>query len=517
MLGGSSAQNWALYTRGSDVDFDNWAALADDPSWSANELRSYFRKHQTLDPIADSVKDREFTPLDYNSKFHGKEGPIHTSFNTWNLPLANDFLRACHVTAGREAVPRDPWSGDHLGFYSSLGAVDTSHCKGTRSYSASSYLQPNLNRPNLKVLTEAAVTKVLIDDRTKEARAVEFEFGQKKYIAQAQHEIILSCGVVQSPQILELSGIGDRDILRAAGVDCLIELPAVGENLQDHPGTMIEWRLAPGVKSLDVMGDPDYAAKAQEEYVQNQSGLLSTVNASMGFLPYCELVSKVELQRTIEIVKSLPSKTRFQAAQREQVTALLQSPTHASIHFVLSPASLNLSAEAVADQRNVLRSIGPTQLHGATASICVSNSVGRGSSHIQSSDPSKHPRYDQGFFENEADVAIAMAGLRFLDRVAKSEGFRHNIAEREYPPPEVDMDNDKAVNEYVHSLCISEYHPVGTCAMSQVVDNRLKVKGAKRLRVVDASVFPNHVSGNPMSAVYALAEKASDLIKKDRM
>ncbi|KAF2234967.1 GMC oxidoreductase [Viridothelium virens] len=503
MLGGSSAQNWTLYTRGSDSDFDNWAALVGDRSWSADNFRAYFLKHQTLEPIGTSIseEDKEFMP--FQREFHGKEGPIHTSFDNWHLPFGTEFLRAYHNTARREVMPLDPWSGDHLGFYSTLATVNSS--TGTRSYAASAYLQPNLDRPNLKVLTKATVSKIILDQKggTSTARAVEFLHGSKQHVVQANKEVILSCGVVQSPQSLELSGIGDSNVLRQADVSCLVNLPAVGENLQDHPGTVISWTLSPNTKTMDQLADPAALVAAQEEYMSAHSGILTSVTSSMGFLPSRELVSETELQHTIDIIRSLPNKTPFQAQQREQIINLLRSPKHASVHFVMCPATLNLSEEAVKDQKmsSVLR-------------IRVSNSVGRGSVHIQSADPLVQPTYDQAFFENEADVAVATAGLRFLDRVANGE-LKDKIKARIYPPPEVNLHDDKQANDYIHSLCISEYHPVGTCAMSQVVDGRLRVKGVSGLRVVDASVFPNHVSGNPMSAVYALAEKASDMIKED--
>ena len=503
-----------LYTRGSDADFDNWASLTSDSSWSADNLRKYFRKHQTIDPVAESLKDREFTPLEH--EFHGTEGPIHTSFSNFHLPLEHDFLRACVTTAVKEGVPKDPWSGDHIGFYSTLGTVDSVIDRGTRSYSGSAYLSPNLNRPNLKVLTEATVTKILLDHVSMEAQGVKFFHGSNEHALYARREVILSCGVIQSPQLLELSGIGDPRILKEAGIECRVNLPAVGENLQDHPGTMIGWKLAPGVKSLDEMAvNPEYASRAQETYMKDRTGLLTSVTASMGFMPFCELVTETELQETLNIIRECHNKTEFQAEQRKQIISLLQSPKHASIHFVFVPVSGNLTAEAVADQKKLLNPpASASEPQGACASICVSNPVARGSTHVRSSDPFESPRYDPAFFDNEADVAVAAAGLNFLDRVANSEAFKHNVSHRDYPSPEVNLEDDKALKEHVHSLCVSEYHPIGTCAMSQVVDERLKVKGIERLRVVDASVFPNHVSGNPISAVYALAEKASDMIKE---
>jgi len=207
---------------------------------------------------------------------------IHNSFNNCHLPFEYDFLRACDDVAGRQRPPQDPWSGDHLGFYSTLGTVDSK--TGTRSYAASGYLAPNLSRPNLRVLTEATVCQVLLEDNS--AQAVRFLHNNETYSVAAKQEIILSCGVIGSPQVLELSGIGDPEVLKAAGVDCKIVLPGVGANLQDHSVAAVQWKLAPGIDSLDSLQDPDYLAQAMKAYSEKHNGIVSAVTASMGFLSY---------------------------------------------------------------------------------------------------------------------------------------------------------------------------------------------------------------------------------------
>ena len=189
------------------------------------------RLKQTLDKT-DVHEDPQFMPAAGGDKYHGNDGPIHVSFNDWYMPLEVDFAKAAHDVTGTEKTINDAWSGDHLGFYSSLGAVNRSDDPGNRSYAATGYLRPNLGRSNLKVLTEAHATKIILDGET--AKGVEFVHKGKKYSVHAKKEVVLSAGVIQSPQLLELSGIGDPEVLQAAGVDVVVENKGVGANFQGN-------------------------------------------------------------------------------------------------------------------------------------------------------------------------------------------------------------------------------------------------------------------------------------------
>ena len=172
-------------------------------------------------------------------KYHGNSGPIHTSFNDFYCPFEEDFVKAAYQVTGRENKLNDAWSGDHMGFYASLAAVDrsTKGNEGKRSYSATGYLRPNLGRENLRVLTEAQVLKVVLesgDASEPRAKGVRFLCGGKEYEVAASKEVVLSAGVIQSPQLLELSGIGDPEVLKAAGVEVVVENKRVGANFQGH-------------------------------------------------------------------------------------------------------------------------------------------------------------------------------------------------------------------------------------------------------------------------------------------
>lgn len=303
-------------------------------------------------------------PTGMQTKYHGTDGPIHTSFNDFyqvsgsfvfaakcftNDPLSNmrkskcmnilsdgsidfcSFCEAAYKVGGKSNKSLiDPWSGDHMGFYSSLAAVDRSTDKGRRSYAATGYLRPNLGRPNLKVLTEALVTKVNLDGNT--ATGVEFVHNGQKHTVNASKEVILSGGVINSPQILELSGIGDPQVLKEAGVECKVENTRVGANFQDHVLGGMLYNLADGVISMDSMHDPAYAKKTQEQYEKDQTGLLASPGMLMGFVSYASLVSKDELEETIKQVRrdSL-AKTDFEKRQEEIIVKQLSDPTFANI------------------------------------------------------------------------------------------------------------------------------------------------------------------------------------------
>ena len=200
------------------------------------------RKHQTLEPIDEKVVDRSTLPFVGDN--HGTSGPVKTSFNDSFLPIEDSFIKACDEVTGMTKKPLDPWSGDHIGFYNTLGAVTrTGPNKGKRSYAARGYFAANADRPNLHVLCEALVTSVELDGD--KAIGVNFSHEDKDHTVKINREVIVSCGALQTPQILELSGIGDPEVLKAAGVECKIENKAVGANFQDHSLTVSMMQCLP--------------------------------------------------------------------------------------------------------------------------------------------------------------------------------------------------------------------------------------------------------------------------------
>lgn len=495
-----------MYVRGSEADYNDWSSFGSGWSWS--DMAPYFRKHQTLDGERKS-EDEAFMP--FQKKFHGKGGPIHTSFNNWRIPVENDFVRACEDASGIQMRPNDPWGGDHIGFYSSLVAVDRTDSKGTRSYSANAYLTPNEGRPNLKVLTDAMACQIIIERET--ATGVWFRHSGGIHKVRTKLEVVLSCGVYKTPQLLELSGIGDPHVLRAAGVKCAIPLPGVGMNLQDHVVTGSSYELADGVSSLDSLKKPDVFADHEERYSLDRTGAFAAASCCMGFLPYSSLVSQSELEDTCRRISS-SSEGAFQKRQFQQVVRQLQDPTSANVQLILFEVTANLEKGA-SDQTQLAEPGTDTGRDGVTIVTGIEYPASRGTVHITSSNPMVDPAINPAYLAHPSDVAVLAAGLEFCDRVAQSPPLRDHLRRRILPEPSVNLQDRIQAEDEVRRRCMTEYHPSGTCAMGEVVDERLRVKGVRGLRVVDASVFPSNVSGNILATVYAVAEKAADLVKDD--
>ena len=255
---------------------------------------------------------------------------FNAAADAMSIAFEEDFCTAAYEVGGKESTLVDAWSGDHMGFYSSLAAVDRTTDNGKRSYAATGYLRPNLGRPNLKVLTEALATKVLLEGTT--AKGVEFVHQGKKLQVKSTKEVILSGGVINSPQLLELSGIGDPEILKSAGVDCLVENHRVGANFQDHVLGGMLYDLTDGIISLDALQDPEYQKAQEEKYTQTAKGPYGSPGMLMGFVSYASLVDQQTLDNTIsEIRRNSLAKTDFEKRQEDVIVKQLSDPTFANI------------------------------------------------------------------------------------------------------------------------------------------------------------------------------------------
>jgi choline dehydrogenase-like flavoprotein len=449
-------------------------------------------------------------------KYHGTNGPIHTSFNDHYMPMEEDFCKAAFETGGAPNKLHDAWSGDHYGFYSSLGAVDRTHDKGNRSYAATGYLKPNMNRPNLRVLVDSHASKILLkQDGSGEptASGVEFMHGDQKYEVHASREVILSGGVIGTPQLLELSGVGDPEVLKEAGIDCIVKNEKVGANFQDHVLGGMLFDLKEGVKSMDELHNEEYAKSQQKIYDEEQQGPYGSPGMLMGFVSYSSIVDSKTLEDTIaDIKKNSLAKTEFEKAQEKVIVDQLTNPTFANIQTFCIPCRLDLSAGSSQIQ---FFSAPPKGVNQVSLLVCLEHPLSRGSVHITSSNPLDHPRIDPGYFRNSADLKIMAAGIAWMDKVSKHPLLQKSLGKRVQPAEEYSLDTEQERMDYVRDHVSTQYHLIGTAAMGQVVDDQLKVIGVKGLRVVDASVFPGHVSGNIMSTTYAVAEKGADIIKAD--
>jgi len=398
-----------------------------------------------------------------------------------------------------------------MGFYSSLAAVNRTTDKGRRSYAATGYLQPNLGRSNLKVLTEALASKVILDGNT--AIGVKFTHGGSTHEVKASKEVILSGGVINSPQLLELSGIGDPKILKAAGVDCIVENTRVGANFQDHVLGGMMWDLKDGLISLDALHGQEYQKAQEAIYKDTGKGPYGSPGMLMGFVSYASLVDKETLEATIdEIRKNSLAETDFEKRQEDVIVRQLSDPNFANIQTFCIGCQLDVSA---GHSQIDFFSKPPDNKNRVSMLVCLEHPLSRGTVHIVSSDPTHHPRIDPGYLRNVADAKILAEGIKWMDKVVHRPVLSKNLADRVLPPQNASIQTEEERVEYVRNHISTQYHLIGTCTMGEVVDDTLKVKGVNNLRVIDASVFPGHVSGNIMATTYAVAEKGADLIKAD--
>ncbi|KAF2487264.1 aryl-alcohol dehydrogenase [Neohortaea acidophila] len=510
LLGGSSGINYLMYVRGSKNDYDGFAELVGSDDWNFESLGPYFRKHQSLD--TPNPKEKGFMPVGDPEKYHGTEGPIHTSFNEYYQPFEQDFCEAAYEVGGKPRTLHDAYSGDHMGFYSSLAAIDRVGDKGRRSYAATGYFRPNKNRPNLKVLCEAHASKIVLNGNT--ATGVEFIDPQgKKHVVKASKEVILSGGVIGTPQLLELSGIGDPEVLKAAGVECLVENKAVGANFQDHVLGGMLYDLKPGIESLDSMNNAEFAKAATEQYEKTQNGPLGSPGMLMGFVSYASLVGKEQLEKTIkEIRANSHAKTDFEKRQEDLIVRQLSDDTFANIQTFCIPAQLDLSA---GESQVKFFSPPPEGKTRVALLVCLEHPLSRGTVHITSSDPTAHPRIDPGYFRNKVDAKILAEAIKWMDKVAANQHMAKSLGDRVLPPKDVDITSEEARINVVENHIATQYHICGSCAMGEATDAKLKVRGVNHLRIIDASVFPSHVSGNIMATTYTVAEKGADLVKAD--
>ncbi|RMJ26352.1 GMC oxidoreductase [Aspergillus sp. HF37] len=495
LLGGSSGINYMMYVRGSLQDYDDWAALAGDGGWSANAMQHYMRKHQTLEPIDSAISDRSSMPS--VGEFHGTSGPVHTSFNDTIMPIENDIIKAADEVTGVAGKPVDPWSGDHIGFYHTLGSVvRTGPNRGKRSYAARGYYHENRRRPNLKVLCETLVNKVVLDDGNKKATGISVAYRGREY------------------KILELSGIGDFTVLKAAGVQCKVENAAIGANFQDHSLSLLMWEVQPGIVTLDTLHQlPSVMKEAVEQYEKTNGGPLSCMPGVQGFFPAKRVMSSTELASVIQSIRDITPTSAFHAKQLAQIIAHLESDNSANLQLVLVPSTANI--DGIEHQRHIFPPRAAEQPAGFTFAICLQYPVSRGYVHIENGDATKPPVIQPNYIGHDADQAVIAAGLRWGDRVGQSQHLKPSIARRAFPEPLVNLQDLGQAKRAVRDTVMGEYHACGSVAMGDALDSRLRVKGVQGLRVADASVFPNNVSGNIVSSVYAVAEKAADLIKED--
>jgi choline dehydrogenase len=451
VLGGSSSINGLLYIRGQHADYDGWRQLGCD-GWGWDDVRPYFLRAQ----------NQERTDC---GEWHAVGGPLNVSDVTQRHAVSDDVVEAC-VQAG---IPRN----DDVNGESQEGVAwyQLTVKNGQRCSAAVAYLHPAMMRPNLRVETEALATRILIEGGT--AVGVEYRQGGETRVARAAGEVILAGGAVNSPQLLQLSGVGPAELLKAHGVAVVADLPGVGENLQDHYVIAATFRLKPGVVSVNELTRGGRFLGETLKYLFQRRGLLTLSAAHIGV--FC---------------KSRPD---------------LAGP---DIQFHILPATMD-TQKLLEEQKMELE-----HEPGLTIAPCQLRPESRGSVRIKSPDPTAYPSIAPNYLADPMDQQVAVASLHWTRRIAGQPALAKWIDHELLPGPDVVSDTELLA--FARGAGTTIYHPVGTCQMGHgpmaVVDPQLKVRGIESLRVVDASVMPRLCSGNTNAPTIMIAEKACDLI-----
>lgn len=426
----------------------------------------------------------------------------------------------------------DPLSGEAIGGFSNPSSVDPR--TKTRSYAGDAYYSPEISkRPNLYVLTEVSVEKIVFERHDSEgannasvsATAVQIiDKDGKSHVIEANDEIILAAGCLQTPKILQLSGIGDKHLLNSHGVDLVIDNKYVGNNLQDHPYASLSFEVADGVQTGDVMRDPKVAEALMAQYQISRSGPFAAGAASsqayMPVVDFLETKGRSELTQLLEqFVDEGLENADFPAKQQQYhlLRSILQSPDDASIQYLMAPLQHNTSAGPDIKAMYSLDRPG----NYMTILTCLSHPFSRGNVQIRSSDPREKPIFNPSYLSHPLDVEILARHLQYLEVLIHTQPLASMLKVNGRRIPEGKFVGDiNSAKEHAIGAMVSNYHPSGSCAMMSkelggVVNERLVVHGTRNLRIVDASIFPLSPRGNIQSSVYAVAERAADLIKQD--
>ncbi|KAK7744110.1 hypothetical protein SLS53_003631 [Cytospora paraplurivora] len=509
-LGGSSAVNGQAFIAPGQPEIDAWAKLG-NPGWDWANLAPSFKKFYTLVPPSDqAVVDH--LGLDWiDEEHHGTSGPIKVSFpGLLQNPLCKAWIDAFRGL--NKVTNADPFSGNSIGGYSNTATVDPE--TKLRSYAGPAYGASASQRPNVRIITEARTDKILFTETgvgAVKATGVQALVNGKLETFTPKKEVILAAGVFNTPKLLELSGVGGKQLLERFGIPVVLDLPAVGENLQDHLMTGLSYEVVDGVITGDPLlrQEPEALAQAQKLYFEHKTGPYTIGGVqSHAFMP---------TQNAAELLDSLPGPLRpEESEQYEIVRSILEKPNGSSASWFMFLAQANLHEGA--------KSFVGTQLHPenfASLGCAQSHPFSRGSTHISSADVEAMPNIDPRYFSHPADLEIMARHVQELDTKLrpspelatffKPDGKRNH-------PDSFNVHDLEGAKRYVLDTATTTYHPCGSAAMlpkekGGVVDSELVVYGTENLRIVDASIFPLVPRGYIQSLVYAVAERAADIIK----
>ncbi|KAE8220564.1 hypothetical protein CF319_g5929 [Tilletia indica] len=505
VLGGSSALNFLVWDRAAKQEYNAWEELG-NKGWNWSNMYKYMRKSEQFTAPTQAQQDK--LNLRPTSADYGSSGPIKVSFPKYVSEQVQNWIPALKTLGLAENS--QPLAGDNVG--ASLQPSDINPANSTRSYSAVAYYLPNSARPNLKVFLNSTVTKINFST-TKDlfgsykAKSVSFQTNGETRSLPVNREVIVSAGVVNSPQILELSGIGNPTILNAAGIKPIVDLPGVGENLQDHTYTCAAFELQDGHITLDSLrNDPAFAAEQKTLYKQNSDSNPSIYTETVPSIAYISLSTLVGAEKAASMTNDAAAyvsglKTPYNVTLKKQLEFLQKYPETISQMELIGIDGYFASTGAPEAGKNYVTFLAAQQ-----------HLFARGNIHINTSSPLSAPIIVPRYYENDYDIDISVAGTEYLRKIANATNYASYIAKEVVPGPQSDM------AQFVRDSASTEYHGLGTCSMlprnqGGVVNNKLVVYGTSNVRVADASVIPLHVSAHIQATIYGVGEFAADIIR----
>ncbi|CAG9770844.1 unnamed protein product [Ceutorhynchus assimilis] len=471
VLGGSSSLNYMMYTRGNKLDYDKWAADGNE-GWSYEELLPYFIKSENASGLNDAPVDEEI---------HGTDGPLSIE-HIYDSKLVQAFIE------GGPEIGLDEFDYNANKQPYGVSRIQATVLNGHRHSTGNAFLFPIKERPNLDIVINAFVTKILIDPETKEAYGVEYEKGHKTYQVNAIKEVIVSGGTINSAQLLMLSGIGPEDHLRALGIDVIANLP-VGRNLKDHqmfPGISFEIDEAVDLNSWSYL-------TSLIPYLRHGTGLWTSLGGVVGIgYTKTEEADYPEDYPDMELICLAGTVATFNI--KDSVWRKVFRPLLAGHAFSIFPVLLHPKATGYME--------------------------------LVSKDPHKHPKIFANYFtdKNDFDVKTILKGLRIIQKLVETKPFQElgaRLNRRSMDEcQDYLFDSDNYWKCAIRAMTVTIYHQTGTAKMGPlddpeaVVNPKLQVYGIKNLRVADCSIIPGSPTGHTNAVAIMIGEKASDMIKE---